>query len=399
MRSPQHICVLTTAHPVDDVRVNSKFVSSFLAEGYRVSWVGPRNSSVGDDPPLDPRVEYFLTKRITSRRDRLLSSYFIKKEAQRVGAVDWYYSPDPDAGEVAVKLAAEQSSKTLLDLHEVYHGPMLDRWTFGRRATLLRNYVRGRITRTVTKSDLAIGVSDSVLAPYISASAHVLTVRNCAPLWFMRAADESNPAEKNISAPFEDSITTFMHGRDSVGRGTPVILRALELLGGERRRVRIVMFQSRPAVDSWNQREDGLTNEHQSTSVRMLQPVPHSQMPTILQSCQVGLIAYGRSLGGESLPNRLFEYMAAGVAILAPSYSPEIRRIVESERIGLTVDFEDPRGVADALNWFVRHPSETAEMGARAQDAFVKRHNWDVEFRHLVDAMSALDSMDGAESF
>ena len=37
MTSGQHLCIFTTAHPVDDVRVNSKIAASFLDRGYRVS--------------------------------------------------------------------------------------------------------------------------------------------------------------------------------------------------------------------------------------------------------------------------------------------------------------------------------------------------------------------------
>ena len=39
---PGHVCVFTSAHPTDDVRVNSKIAASLLQAGYSVSWVGPR---------------------------------------------------------------------------------------------------------------------------------------------------------------------------------------------------------------------------------------------------------------------------------------------------------------------------------------------------------------------
>ena len=38
-----HVCVFTTAHPWDDVRVKSKFVDSFLAAGDRVTWIVTQN--------------------------------------------------------------------------------------------------------------------------------------------------------------------------------------------------------------------------------------------------------------------------------------------------------------------------------------------------------------------
>ena len=36
-----HVCIVTSAHPLDDVRVHTKFAESFLQNGWDVSWVGP----------------------------------------------------------------------------------------------------------------------------------------------------------------------------------------------------------------------------------------------------------------------------------------------------------------------------------------------------------------------
>ncbi|HEX7071121.1 MAG TPA: glycosyltransferase family 4 protein, partial [Rhodothermales bacterium] len=49
-----------------------------------------------------------------------------------------------------------------------------------------------------------------------------------------------------------------------------------------------------------------------------------------------------------SLPNKLFEYLAAGVPVLA-SPLPEIERIVRGYDVGLTADPGDPVAVAEAL--------------------------------------------------
>jgi len=117
--------------------------------------------------------------------------------------------------------------------------------------------------------------------------------------------------------------------------------------------------------------------------------VTHEKMPALTSQCDVGMVAYGRGFGEGSLPNRLFEYMASGIAVLAPTYALEIKRIVDAEGIGLTVDFENPAEVASAMRWFIEHPEETRVMGAKARIAFMERHNWEAEFELLVDAMGA----------
>ena len=119
--------------------------------------------------------------------------------------------------------------------------------------------------------------------------------------------------------------------------------------------------------------------------------VPHDLMPALLGSQDVGMIAYQRDLGVDSLPNRLFEYMAAGLAVLAPSYSPEIASILEEERVGLSADFEDPVDIARALTWCLDHPEDLAAMGVRAREAFLTRYNWDAEAERLVAAMREVE--------
>lgn len=109
------------------------------------------------------------------------------------------------------------------------------------------------------------------------------------------------------------------------------------------------------------------------------------KMPEILESCDVGMIAYGRDLGQDSLPNRVFEYMAAGIPIIAPCYSTAIAKIIDTEACGLLADFEDPSSIAAAIVRLYRDPDASRAMGRRGRDAFLQRHNWEVEVRPMIE--------------
>lgn len=385
----QHICILTTAHPIDDVRVKSKIAASFLDHGFDVSWVGPEISYFGDVTDRDERISYHLTPPIRSRIDRLTSARQVGRKARGIKAVDWYYSPDPDAAEVAVKLARGSTAKVLFDIHEIFHGALIDRWLWGRKATLARGFVRRRVARTARRSDLVIGVSESVLRPYTDPLQPQICVRNCAPRWF---ADVPQFQEYGATTTRSESHSTiFMHGKALPNNGCQVVLEALSCLGQQRSRGRVILFPSAggEAPPYMPDLASRIARLEIGDSVWLHDAVMHEQMPALTAQCDVGMVAYGRDLGEDSLPNRLFEYMACGIAVLAPSYALEIKRIVEAEEIGLTVDFERPDEVAEAMRWFIEHPEETEAMGARARAAFVERHNWDAEFAHLIAAMTA----------
>lgn len=85
-----------------------------------------------------------------------------------------------------------------------------------------------------------------------------------------------------------------------------------------------------------------------------------------VKSCDVVAAARGADLGiwtlpalcrnfTFALPNKIFEYMASGVPVLAAHY-PEAKRLVEGAGIGLCFDPDDPRSIAQAINRFIENP-------------------------------------------
>lgn len=85
-----------------------------------------------------------------------------------------------------------------------------------------------------------------------------------------------------------------------------------------------------------------------------------------------------------SYPNKLFEYMAAGLPVVASDF-PVWREIVESADCGLLVDPRSPAEIARALQYLLQHPNEAEAFGRRGRRAFERRYNWDVEAKKLID--------------
>lgn len=380
MSRPVHICILTTAHPTDDVRVYHKFARAFRAAGFSVTWVGPAHSVHplhGDDPH---GVEFRLGPPIRTRMDRLHSCRRIGPIAGKVPKVDIYYAPEPDSARMALRLAQNNGAKVIFDIHEVFHGALLDRWLFGLRFHPIREYMRRHFSRVASQCDLVIGVNAAVLSQYSLSHVPKLVVRSCAPSWFAgnKPADVCGIGRKYFN---------IIHGKSDLARGTLQVIEAAARSRAQIPGLRILMFESSVQANVTGHRalRSRIYDLGVSEIIVFRPMIPMQEMPEVLQSCDAGLIAYGRDFGIESLPNRLFEYMASGLPIIGPSYASEITSVIKAERCGILVDFENPAEIAEAFVQFSRHPDRCREMGRRSRDAFLARHNWESEIRPVID--------------
>lgn len=374
-RGGYHVCVVTTAHPVDDVRVYEKLVRSWLEAGHQVSWVGPDWRQIDSAFAGDSRVNYCLFSANKNRFDRLLSPHLLRRRARELPRADVYYAPDPDSAPVAAELAVSNGSVSIFDIHEAYHDATLRRWVGSFAALPLRRFVQWRLSRVALSCDLVLAVNVRILNCYAVSHSNALVVRSCASVRFVHRSKDRSSA-KPISRRFR-----VMHGKAERGRGTLQVLSAVGILAKQGiDELSLILIRTVNETVHPEDKEIGRQLQALASQLEVRQPMPQSEMSALLNTCAVGLISYQRDLGQDSLPNRLFEYMASGIAVVAPNYSTEIAKILKSERCGLVVDFEDPHDIAAAIRWMLENPRECAEMGERGAAAFLQRYNWESEF-------------------
>jgi glycosyltransferase involved in cell wall biosynthesis len=91
----------------------------------------------------------------------------------------------------------------------------------------------------------------------------------------------------------------------------------------------------------------------------------------------------------EALPNKIFEYMAAGLPVIASDF-PLWRSIIEPIGCGLLVDPTSPEAIARALRELARDPARAETMGERGRQAVLRGLNWSSEERALLDVYDRL---------
>lgn len=85
----------------------------------------------------------------------------------------------------------------------------------------------------------------------------------------------------------------------------------------------------------------------------------------------------------DALPNKLFEYMALGLPVIASDF-PKWRRIVDDAACGILVDPMDPAQIRAAMDWMYQNPQLAMEMGLRGREAVLGKYSWASEEKVLL---------------
>lgn len=377
------ICIFTTAHPTDDIRVFDKFCKTFIDEGFQVSWIGPDLNFFSKENIKISNVCWSLFESKTGIKGRLKNILNAYGSLKKLTNVDYIYCPDPDSAFLAVNFRPNKNTKVIFDIHEVYHKDLLKRKLLGLNFTFMSNIIQKIIAKVCLKSDLVLGVSKKVLSYYVFNKDKSFVVRSCAPISLIK---DIGCVNSNI---FKNSNYTIVHGKNHISRGTSVIIQSVNLLKEkyDENAFKILMIDLYGALEGnqGNPYSREVNKYNVAEYIDLKKGMSLKNMQIELAKSHAGLISYGKDLGIDSLPNRLFEFMAAGLPVIVPEYATEIVDIVNSENCGIITDMEDPHKIADCIQYIIDNKDIVAQMGQNGKDAFYKRHNWEHEISPVIN--------------
>jgi glycosyltransferase involved in cell wall biosynthesis len=121
-----------------------------------------------------------------------------------------------------------------------------------------------------------------------------------------------------------------------------------------------------------------------AANTRFLGWLDRGEVAELLATSRAGLVLFHEAPNHVSAqPNKLFEYMSAGLPVIASDF-PLWRDLVESTESGLLVDPKDPQAIREAMVWVLEHPAEAEAMGRNGQQAVESRLNWAHEAKALI---------------
>ncbi|MGH8828043.1 MAG: glycosyltransferase, partial [Jiangellaceae bacterium] len=242
---------------------------------------------------------------------------------------------------------------------------------------LLRRHER----RHMRRADTVLAVNRSIANEYRRRYGlrRVRVIRNCA----QRPAQFAPVEIRDLAQLPRSSRVLLYQGGFSRGRGLDVVLAGLAQLPQD---VALVLLGYGPLEESLRSQANGLGI---TSRFRILPAVPPDELLPVTASATLGVIPYQPvSLNNYfCLPNKIYEYTAVGVPVIA-SDLPELRKIAVTAGCGITYNSYDPSSFA-AATMSMLDPVTYAST-RRSAELYGHHHHWGLERLRLEDAVAQL---------
>ena len=123
--------------------------------------------------------------------------------------------------------------------------------------------------------------------------------------------------------------------------------------------------------------------------IHWLGQVAHAQIPRVLAACDVALAPYPATRDFGFSPLKLYEYLAAGIPVVASSIG-QIPHVLDGGRWGCLVFPGDPVALAAGVADVLRDPTAAAARAERARLHALAEHSWTNRAQRVLTAAASL---------
>lgn len=371
------VCVLSSVHPCFDVRIFQKEATSLAEAGYQVTLV-----AVADfDERVVDRIRVLGLPQPKRKASRPLNWYRILRIALQEKA-DLYHFHDPELLVVGSMIKVLTRSPIIYDVHENYPQDILT-----------KEWIPGALRKPISTTfrifeDIMVRFMDGVmvvnehLAERFSGKSLVVTVSNYSRIDLF-AADEG-PSEQR-----DDPLRPYFvyTGRVSDDRGIYECLEAVKSLEDETAELLCAGRIGHVSNDEFRTLLDGVQH---SAHFKYLGLLPYESIPPLLGGAVAGLLCFQATPNNVlGTPNKLFEYMSAGIPVIASDF-PFIRQVVSGADCGLLVQPGNVQEIAAAMTHLLQNPRDAVRMGGNGLRAVSERYNWGAEEKKLLSLYQML---------
>lgn len=361
---------ITSAHPRDDVRIFLKECKSLANNGHEVSLLvadGLGNQTIGQISVIDvgrPRGRF---QRMLQIPRRLLQTATALK-------ADICHLHDPELLTIALQLQ-RNGCKVIFDAHEDVPKQILAKHYLHPWVRKIISYAFSAYEHHIcARLNGVIAATPTIREKFRDISRQVIDVNNFPILGELESSGRRSSTGNEIC---------YIGGIAAI-RGIREIIQASALSSNDKLQLNLVGTFIEPDVE---------TEVRASTAwsrVKSWGQQDRAGVRQVLSRSSIGLVTLHPTPNYlDSLPIKMFEYMAAGIPVIASDF-PLWRSIIETADCGLCVNPLDPVAIANAIDKLLSNPAWATQLGQNGHRAVQEKFNWNLEEQKLIDFYATL---------
>ena len=141
----------------------------------------------------------------------------------------------------------------------------------------------------------------------------------------------------------------------------------------------------------FNTLKDKLSGMDSYSKVEDLGFIDRKTYASILAKSMAGLVIFHpESNHINSQPNKIFEYMSAGVPVIGSNF-PLWRQILEKDECGICIDPMDTEAIGNAISRLLHDPVLAEKLGNKGRELVRQKYNWEMEKQKLLELYRSLE--------
>jgi glycosyltransferase involved in cell wall biosynthesis len=327
-------------------------------------WVVEYGRLLPDSLPLE-RSYFTLRKKLWFRKGlQFYAEYNIRLFLYLMNAdVDLIFANDLDTLPAAYLASRLRNKKLIFDAHELFPEvpELANRPLIKAVWEKIERLIIPNITHSLTVCN---SISDYYKQKY---NIQMAVVRNV-PLY------KSKPESKPTS---QGKKTIIYQGALNKGRGLEMVLDAMPFV----KNANLIIIGDGDIRSLLEKKVKSLKIKDR---VQFLGKISGERLFDFTLSANIGLCLL-ENIGLNyyySLPNRIFDYLHAGVPVLATNF-PEIACIVETYKTGILIDHYEPTYLSGVINYMLENPLDTSHF-----DVVSKELCWENEEKMLISIIN-----------
>lgn len=358
------ICHMTSAHTREDVRIFRKQCISLASAEYNVRLLvadGRGNEAISRIDVED--IGRFADSRF--KRMKNASRLFLEK-CRTVNA-DVFHFHDPELIPCGLKLK-RMGKKVVYDVHEDVPRQILSKPYLNPFVSKVLSFGFERYENWAARRfDAIITATPHIRLRFAKLNTFVVDVNNYPIRDEMVHGEFSSWSRRKRQVCYVGSL--------SIIRGYQEMIEAADLI----RKGKILVAGNVESPKMLQQFADG-----RAQNIEYFGFADRNQVKQIMNESMAGLVLLHPTPSYlKSLPIKMFEYMSAGIPVIASDF-PLWNSLIQKTNCGLLVNPLYPADIARAIEWIFLNPAEAESMGKNGRRAVEQTYNWGSEEKKLL---------------